>query len=115
MYGVVLWSDVDDQKAVIWCEDHGDLAFYSGKGDCAMDGPSLDAGDLVHFQITDGNQMRLASKPRLIAENQYPRIVEQLRGPGKSVPKSASDDRRRSQGNVLAFKKKEEFPACSVA
>ena len=29
MLGVVLWSDVSDRKAVIWCEDQGDLAYVN--------------------------------------------------------------------------------------
>lgn len=29
MLGVVLWADIDDRKAVIWCEDHGNLAYYT--------------------------------------------------------------------------------------
>ncbi len=27
MYGVILWSDQEAQRAVIWCEDHGKLAY----------------------------------------------------------------------------------------
>ena len=30
MFGVVLWADPVDRKAVIWCEDHGDLAYFKG-------------------------------------------------------------------------------------
>lgn len=29
MYGVILWSDEITQKAVIWCEDHGRLAYFN--------------------------------------------------------------------------------------
>ena len=30
MLGVVLWSDSSENNAVIWCEDHGDLAYFDG-------------------------------------------------------------------------------------
>ena len=31
MYGVILWSDQKAQRAVIWCEDHGKLAYFNPK------------------------------------------------------------------------------------
>lgn len=79
MYGVVLWSDQDEQKAVIWCEDHGDLAFYGGCASSVFDGPVLDAGDLVHFQVLEGDTMRLARNPELISEQHAPAIAERLK------------------------------------
>ena len=79
MYGVVLWSDQDEQKAVIWCEDHGDLAFYGGCAASVFDGPVLDAGDLVHFQVLEGDTMRLARNPELISEQHAPAIAERLK------------------------------------
>ena len=33
MYGVVLWIDKNAQKAVIWCEDHGNLAYFNPQTD----------------------------------------------------------------------------------
>jgi hypothetical protein len=79
MYGVVLWSDAQDKKAVIWCEDHGDLAFYSGKDDSAFLGAPMDAGDLVQFDLRQERHMRLASNPRLVAEDQYPTLAHELK------------------------------------
>jgi len=115
MYGVVLWSDVDDRKAVIWCEDHGDLAFYSGQDEAAMNGPNLDTGDLVHFQVSEGQKMRLASNPRLIAESQFPKIAEQLRGSSNAPLPSTRPARRASKGNVVAFKPKTPSRVLSMA
>lgn len=81
MFGVVLWSDTQDQKAVIWCEDHGDLAFYTqtdGNGDI-----SLDAGDWVQFDVTVDRHLRFAHNPRLVAEGIYPDLADAL---SKAVP-----------------------------
>lgn len=60
MYGVVLWSDAFDQKAVIWCEDHGDLAYYAGGAQSAHGGVSLDPGDLIEFDLDDHRDYRAA-------------------------------------------------------
>ena len=79
MYGVVLWSDASDNKAVIWCEDHGDLAYFGGGETSAFDGPCLDAGDLVHFQVTEGAPMRLAQNPQLVSESHAPALADRLR------------------------------------
>ena len=49
MLGVVLWSDAGDNKAVIWCEDHGDLAYFNGGVDDPASLMDFDAGDLVHL------------------------------------------------------------------
>lgn len=88
MYGVVLWSDKTDKKAVIWCEDHGDLAFYSAmdQAPCSkeamqsniFDGFSLDAGDLVQFEIREERHLRYAVSPTLIAEDEYPNLAQGL-------------------------------------
>jgi hypothetical protein len=60
MYGVVLWSDAFDQKAVIWCEDHGDLAYYAGGAQTAHGGVSLDPGDLIEFDLDNHRDYRAA-------------------------------------------------------
>lgn len=78
MLGVVLWSNVDEQKAVIWCEDHGDLAFYNRPEDGRK--VSLDAGDWVQFDLTTDRHLRLAHNPRLISEGLYAGLVESLDG-----------------------------------
>lgn len=107
MYGVVIWSDEDEQKAVIWCEDHGDLAFYrQADGDGRL---SLDAGDWVQFDLTMEQQMRYALNPRLVAEGVYADLADSLAAPrgGKSVqghggPESRSGGRRDS-AQIIPF------------
>lgn len=78
MYGVVLWSDADERKAVIWCEDQGNLAFYTPGDKSALEGVSLDAGDLIQFDVREEQNMRFAKNPQLVGQSQYPGIADRL-------------------------------------
>ncbi|SEF59966.1 hypothetical protein SAMN05421751_102177 [Jhaorihella thermophila] len=92
MFGVVLWSDRKDNKAVIWCEDHGDLAFY--RPCCEEAGVSLDTGDWVQFDLTTERDMRLAHNPRLVAEGAYAGIADVLgRGEGDTTDTTTTHGR----------------------
>ncbi|MBL4768417.1 MAG: hypothetical protein JKY94_12035 [Rhodobacteraceae bacterium] len=76
MFGVVLWSDAEENKAVIWCEDHGDLAFYHQPARAVE--VALDAGDWVRFDMTTDRHLRFAHNPRLVSEGVYPDIADVL-------------------------------------
>jgi len=76
MFGVVLWSDTQENKAVIWCEDQGDLAFYRQPGE--GEGISLDAGDLVQFEMTVDRHFRFVHNPRLVAEGYHTGLADEL-------------------------------------
>lgn len=78
MCGVVLWADNADRTAIIWCEDHGDLAFYRSNDSTALTGVTLDAGDLIEFEVTDTQKLRYAKHPRLLARNRMPAIADEL-------------------------------------
>ena len=65
MIGVILWSDVQVRKAVVWCEDQGDLAFL------CEDTPfehlkGLSAGDLIEFDVKIDGNLRRVDKPILL-------------------------------------------------
>lgn len=105
MFGVVLWSDVDEHKAVIWCEDHGDLAFYKPSetgGDI-----SLDAGDLVQFDMTMDRHLRLAHNPRLVAEQVCTDLADAL---GRAGGRCDSDTPRGS-AEIIPFSASAPRPA----
>lgn len=103
MYGVVLWSDEQEQKAVIWCEDHGDLAFYRNTdGTNACD---LDAGDWVCFDMTMESSQRFAHNPRLIHEGVYPELADAL---SAASPKNVAPAQPMGQGETVS-------PACGSA
>jgi len=101
MYGVVLWSDRQDRKAVIWCEDHGELAYYREPEDCAS--VSLDAGDWVQFDVASDRKQRKAYNPRLIAEGAFSGLADQL-GQAAPAPKPAPAPARRRSAEVISFK-----------
>ncbi len=80
MLGVVLWSDASDGKAVIWCEDQGDLAYLNSKENVLQAGDFFDAGDLVQFDMEVSKSVRFANNPRLVIEKagtQLPQVLRQ--------------------------------------
>jgi hypothetical protein len=70
MLGVVIWTDADDSKAIIWCEDHGELAFLSQPAKVESGAEKLDQGDLIQFDLEEHRNLRMAHNPRKI-EQQY--------------------------------------------
>ncbi len=70
MNGVVLWHDNKGGTAVIWCEDHADLAYFNAKTDASALGSdvvTLAAGDLVMFEIMMAGHQRRAFNLRRLA------------------------------------------------
>ena len=91
MIGVVLWKNIDDGSAVIWCEDQGDLAFSNNK-DTTLDTEAFfDVGDVVEFDVLVLQNMRGARNIcRLQDYPARPALTENLRGPDvKTAPESA--------------------------
>ena len=77
MLGVILWSNKDQSRAVIWCEDHNDLAYY--EADAAdPDSKHFTTGDLVRFDLDCRNDTRLAQDPERVAEDEYPHLASAL-------------------------------------
>lgn len=115
MHGVVLWSDQAQDRAVIWCEDHGDLAFYRGQGSDAGAAAGLTAGDMIAFDLCEGGEMRLARKPRLVAQESHPTLSRALRQAGVNagaLPDTSTDmpvatsvaSENEHSGNVVPFR-----------
>ncbi|MFP7570705.1 hypothetical protein [Marivita sp. S2033] len=96
MFGVVLWSDTDAQKAVIWCEDQGELAFYTPADTSIHDAPPLDAGDLIQFDLTVQQNVRKASNPQLLMQSHSPTLPETLR----AGQRNRANDAPRSGGKL---------------
>ncbi|KUF08818.1 hypothetical protein AVJ23_20675 [Pseudoponticoccus marisrubri] len=96
MYGVVLWADPSDSKAVIWCEDHGNLAYYSAAEQPEQNmhqGMALDAGDLIQFDMREDRVCRRARNLRRVDVGFAPTLAEKLQGGG----------RKGGEDNVVAF------------
>lgn len=80
MFGVVLWSDCATHKAVIWCEDHGELAYFDAIEHPGTVELALEPGDLVRFELCQAGSMRLVRNPSLVAEQQFPTLASDLKG-----------------------------------
>lgn len=105
MYGVVLWADRQDHKAVIWCEDQGDLALYPDTEGSPHGGMSLDAGDLIQFDMRQERNLRFARNPRLLAQKHFPELADVLQKADSARDRAVS--RRmvgRPEGNVVPFR-----------
>ncbi|QPM89417.1 hypothetical protein PSAL_006360 [Pseudooceanicola algae] len=91
MFGIVLWRSPDSKSAVVWCEDHGDLAFFrSGTSRTTKGEICLEAGDLLQFDLSEFGEIRLVEDPHLIEEEHYPCLARRLREAGGGV-KSARE------------------------
>lgn len=78
MLGVVLWNDPEAEKAVIWCEDHGQLAFFKGELDETAQKVELNVGDLVSFEMIEDAHLRYAHDLRTLSAQEYPDIANCL-------------------------------------
>lgn len=87
MFGVVLWSDAAARKAVIWCEDQGELAFYTPAEGSIHDAPVLDAGDLIRFDVIVQQNVRTARNLQVMMPSHSPDLPEKLRA---GTPSSSS-------------------------
>jgi len=79
MYGAVLWADRCSNRALIWCEDHGELAFFEGEPSDSTKASKFEEGDFVAFKIRDGRGMRLAFEVEVVATEEYPCLAADLR------------------------------------
>ncbi|MBY6143917.1 hypothetical protein KUW09_07690 [Mameliella alba] len=96
MFGVVLWADASDRKAVIWCEDHGNLAYYTAAEQTVHEGINLDAGDLIQFDLREERDVRRARNLRRVDAGFAPSIAHELRSRGPGRGSSVA-------GNVVNF------------
>jgi len=78
MYGVVLWTDKKVNSAVIWCEDHGNLAFYQAADQSMHDDFVLDPGDLIQFDLREERECRHARNLRRVDEGFAPGLAHRL-------------------------------------
>lgn len=103
MLGVVLWSDQVDRKAVFWCEDHGDLAYFDGSVS-ELDGTMFfDAGDMVRFDVSVEQRLRKAVNPRMVQERACAGLTEKL----KRTVRPTLPGAPRQSAKIIAFSTKD--------
>ena len=110
MLGVILWNDPDTHRAVIWCEDHGQLAFYRPDLAQVQDVPDVTVGDLVEFELRQDKTLRYAHDLVLVSGKHYKDIAENLVPAAQSLsercPKaSVYQANPEPVGNVIEFRK----------
>ena len=104
MIGVVLWRDAADDKAVIWCEDQGDLAFLDCKSETVAEDQGLDVGDVVRFDITIVNDLRLAKNAVRLMDNWGKTLSNALSG----LPEEPAQSGRFDRTEVIPFRRPKE-------
>lgn len=112
MIGVILWRDVVETKAVIWCEDQGDLAYFSGTESTAGDLESLKVGDVVQFDVAITGQTRRAVNVFRLIDNWGTALGSVL----GQLPQEATAD-ASSKAKVIPFshaKQKERVDRPSI-
>lgn len=107
MFGVVLWSNPDEGKAVIWCEDQGDLA-YVEPGGFGSDPLAIEAGDLVELEFSSTSQSRSVESARLVERQAYPSIADKLTGYDKTP------HARTGSAEIIKFLPAKKQCACSA-
>ncbi|MEM8655543.1 MAG: hypothetical protein AAGF36_12430 [Pseudomonadota bacterium] len=90
MIGVILWSDPAAEKAVIWCEDHGDLAYLSREECAGLPDGFFDVGDMVQFDLTADRSVRRVTSVTALEQNFGTMLADSLGQP--HVPQRARVD-----------------------
>lgn len=103
MYGVVLWSDAKCDRALIWCEDHGKLAFFNGQPDRPDTLEAIEAGDLVKLELEETRDFRLAKDVELVSSDEYPQLADTLLEVGENFLPEAMQQARGPESNVIPF------------
>ncbi|MGJ8626729.1 MAG: hypothetical protein ACSHXB_07195 [Sulfitobacter sp.] len=111
MLGVVLWSDQKDRKAVFWCEDHGDLAYYDGSTSDLDESMFFDAGDIVLFDVSVEQRLRKAVNPRMVEERACAGLPETL----KRVTQPEIPGAPRKSAKIIAFNMKDKDAEASLS
>lgn len=75
MQGVVVFCDGIDGGAVIWCEDHAELAFCRGQDTFGLASPPPKVGDLVQFCIAEKSGLRYAQAVHVIMRDAMPDLA----------------------------------------
>lgn len=68
MIGVILWSDKAARKAVVWCEDQGDLAFLDHRSALSNLDGFFDVGDIIRFKLSVEANLRRVHNATLLED-----------------------------------------------
>jgi hypothetical protein len=86
MIGVVVWSNAEREKAVIWCEDHASLAYLHGRQNLIAAGQWPSPGDLLELETEIVGNLRHARNVSLVSEQGCRQLPQMLRHSSKAAP-----------------------------
>lgn len=78
MLGVVIWSCKVSGRAIVWCSDSKDLAYYEGRRLQRGPAPIIETGDLVEVTIAPRGILRRCTSLRLVEAGYMPDLVHTL-------------------------------------
>lgn len=82
MIGVVVWSNLSREKAIIWCEDQATLAYLQGWANMAQTEKWPQPGDLVELETKTVGNLRHALQVSMISEQACPELPAMLADAG---------------------------------
>jgi len=62
MFGIVLWTNAKTGDALIWCEDHQDLAYLDNAALEASNSPYVQVDDQIMFELDANSSVRKISR-----------------------------------------------------
>jgi len=97
---------------MIWCEDHGDLAFLNLENDFTGQAGAVERGDLLEFVSFDGPDMREARQAVRVSTEFAPELAHLLDETAGAAPQAADVSDPSHQGaQVIPFPRK--TPVCN--
>ena len=94
MIGVILWNDTATSRAVIWCEDHGGLAYVSGSDNEAEEFQPKRVGDVVTFDLQLDGSVRRALNVSVIKETWGKSLAGQLKSMATGMTTTPQPERK---------------------
>jgi hypothetical protein len=75
MRGVIIWHCKTTERAVVWCDDSGELAYAGGEQSWANPGTRVAIGDYVAFELQPFSAARSCKNMRLIEQGMAPELA----------------------------------------
>lgn len=98
MFGVIIHISADRNRAIIWCEDHGPLAYVRADKALRDDGAALEVGDCVRFSARTDGEFRVGRALQSISLPPVAALPDLLRSQGSTQP---SRPEAVSIGNIV--------------
>ena len=118
MIGVILWSNPAKEKAVIWCEDQGPLAYLRGRDSLLEEADWPVPGDLLRLECETIGNLRHAHSVSVIAPKVCPQLPDALLGktnrPGSHLQVVRRNDAPRTTPRDCANADEEAFLSSAI-